>query len=110
MRYMKSSTKYLKILINYLTMILLVVVCVYILPKVIVYFMPFVVALIIALITNPLVKFLERRIKIKRKAGSVVGSWLTVTSHVAVNPFAVLNVNVTVQAFFQLLVFLFYTL
>jgi len=74
---MKSSTKYLKILINYLCMAVLVLVCVYVLPKVIVFFMPFIVAWIIALIANPLVRFLEKKIKIRRKAGSVVVIVLT---------------------------------
>ncbi len=67
---MKPSTKYLKIAINIITMILAVVFCIWLLPKLIVYFMPFVVAAIIALIANPLVKFLERRVKIVRKAGT----------------------------------------
>lgn len=71
MSYMKLSTKYLKILINYLSMLALILGCIYILPKVLVFFMPFVVAWIIALIANPLVRFLEKKIKIKRKAGSV---------------------------------------
>ena len=43
---------------------------IWLLPKVLVYFMPFVIAIIIALIASPLVKFLESKIKIKRKAGS----------------------------------------
>lgn len=72
MRYMKSSTKYLKITINYITMIMLVLGCIYVLPRLIGFFAPFVVAWIIALIANPLVRFLESKLKIKRKAGSVV--------------------------------------
>ena len=67
---MKPSTKYLKIAINIITMIFAVVFCGWVLPKLIVYFMPFVVAAVIALIANPLVKFLERRVKIVRKAGT----------------------------------------
>lgn len=67
---MKPSTKYLKIAINILTMLLAVVFCIWVLPKLLVYFMPFVVAAVIALIANPLVKFLERKVKIVRKAGT----------------------------------------
>ncbi len=67
---MKQSTKYLKITVNIVTMILAVTFCIWILPKIIVYFMPFVVAGVIALIANPLVKFLEKRIKLVRKAGT----------------------------------------
>lgn len=67
---MKPSAKYLKIAVNMITMIFAVVFCIWLLPKLIVYFMPFVVAAIIALIANPLVKFLERKVKIVRKAGT----------------------------------------
>lgn len=67
---MKPSIKYLKITINLITMILAVGFCVWLLPKLIIFFMPFVVAGTIALIANPLVKFLERKVKIVRKAGT----------------------------------------
>ncbi len=69
---MKPSTKYLKIVINILSMALIFVFCVWILPKIILYFMPFVIAAIIAMIANPMVRFLEQKLKIVRKAGSVV--------------------------------------
>lgn len=67
---MKPSTKYLKIAINILTMLLAAAFCIWLLPKLLVYFMPFVIAAVIALIANPLVKFLERKVKIVRKAGT----------------------------------------
>lgn len=69
---MKQPVKYLKILCNLIASVLTVVVIFYVLPKVIVYFMPFVVGFIIALIANPVVKFLESRIKIKRKHSTVL--------------------------------------
>ena len=69
---MKPSTKYLKIAINILSMGAIFVFCVWILPKIILYFMPFVIAAIIAMIANPMVRFLEQKLKIVRKAGSVV--------------------------------------
>ncbi|NLG02503.1 MAG: sporulation integral membrane protein YtvI [Clostridia bacterium] len=69
---MKPSIKYCKILLNIVTMILAVLFCIYILPRIIVYFMPFVVGGCIALLANPMVKFLEKRMKILRKAGSAV--------------------------------------
>ncbi len=68
---MKPSTKYLKISVNILTMALAVAFCIFVLPKIIVYFMPFVIAGIIAMIANPVVRFLEQKLKIVRKAGSV---------------------------------------
>lgn len=75
---MKSSTKYLKILINYVLLLLSIVFVLWLLPKAIVYFMPFVIAVIIALIASPLVRFLERKIKIRRKAGTAVVIILTI--------------------------------
>lgn len=69
---MRLSKKYLKISINYLTMILVIAACVWLLPKVLAYFMPFVIAAVIAFCANPLVKFMEKHIKVKRKAGSVI--------------------------------------
>jgi len=67
---MKPSTKYLKIAINIVMMILAVVFCIWLLPKLLMYFMPFVIAAVIALIANPFVKFLERKVKLVRKAGT----------------------------------------
>lgn len=52
-----------------LLMLLLVV---YAVPKLIVYFMPFVIGFLLSLIANPVVHFLEKRIKIKRKYGSAL--------------------------------------
>lgn len=75
---MKQSTKYWKITLNIATMLLAVLFCLFILPKIIVFFMPFVVGAIIALIANPMVKFLEKRIKIVRRAGSAVVIVLTI--------------------------------
>ncbi len=75
---MKSSTKYLKILFNYLFAILIAVFFLFVLPWALEFFWPFVVAAIIAAIANPLVRFLEKKMKIRRKAGSVVVIVLTI--------------------------------
>ncbi len=69
---MKPSMKYLKIAINIVSMGAIFAFCIWILPKILLYFMPFVIAGIIAMIANPLVRFLEQKLKIVRKAGSVV--------------------------------------
>ena len=66
---MKQSTKYLKILCNMIAAILILVFVICIVPRLISYFMPFVVGFLLALIANPVVKFLEKKIKIKRKYG-----------------------------------------
>lgn len=69
---MKKSTKYLKILCNLLLAVILLFFIVYVIPNVLGYFMPFVCGFILSLIANPVVRFLERKIKIKRKYGSVI--------------------------------------
>lgn len=61
---------YIKVFLNLGIMLVLLLFCIFILPRIIIYFMPFVVGWIIALIAGPLVKFFEKKLKIKRKAGS----------------------------------------
>ena len=67
-----SMRKYLKAWTNIgLTAIVLVLICL-VLPKAIVYFMPFIVGWIVAWIASPMVRFLEEKLRIKRKASSAV--------------------------------------
>ncbi|WP_029503203.1 sporulation integral membrane protein YtvI [Lachnoclostridium phytofermentans] len=63
---------YIKIIVNLLLTILLGVILLLIGPKLLAFFLPFVVAYILSLIANPLVKFMEKRIKIARKHGSAI--------------------------------------
>ena len=68
---MKQETKaYWKALTNIVLAIIGVVLLITVLPRLLSFFMPFVVAWIIALIASPMVKFLEDKLKIKRKAGT----------------------------------------
>ncbi len=69
---MKQSTKYLKILVNLLVAVTVLVFLCFIFPKLIIFFMPFVVGWIISMIANPLVRFLEKRMKIVRKHSSML--------------------------------------
>jgi len=62
--------KYGKALTNLAVALLSVLLILLALPKIIVFFSPFVVGWIIALIAGPLVTFFERKVKLKRKAGS----------------------------------------
>lgn len=62
----------LKMIANLLIALVIVLLFIFVVPKVIVFFMPFVIGWIISCIANPLVQFLEKKIKIKRKAGTVV--------------------------------------
>ncbi len=69
---MKRSTKYLKIFCNLIWAFALLLILVFLAPRLVVFFMPFVVGFILSLIANPLVRFLEKKIKIKRKYGTML--------------------------------------
>ena len=68
---MKQETRaYCKALANIILALIGVVVLITVVPRVLSFFMPFVVAWIIALLASPMVKFLEDKLRIKRKAGT----------------------------------------
>lgn len=69
---MKKSTKYLKIFANLMYVIGIICIFVFVVPKLLGFFSPFVVGFVLSLIANPVVRFLEKRINIKRKYGSVI--------------------------------------
>lgn len=61
---------YIKVILNILTALVVLLLCIFLLPRLIVFFMPFVIGWIISLIAAPLVRFLEEKLKIKRKTVS----------------------------------------
>lgn len=61
---------YVKVILNILTALVVLLFCIFLLPKLIVFFMPFIIGWIISSIASPLVRFLEEKLKIKRKAVS----------------------------------------
>lgn len=63
---------YIKILLNSIFIIVGVLVFVLLLPKILRFFMPFVIGWIVAMIANPLVRFLEKKVKILRKHSSAI--------------------------------------
>ncbi len=69
---MKKSTKYLKILVNFLVALFVIVCLAVLLPRAVLFFMPFVIGWIISAIANPLVRLLEKKMKIVRKHSSMV--------------------------------------
>ena len=58
--------KYGKSFINLILIVLIVLGGIFLAPKIIVLFMPFIIGWFLALLANPLVKFFEEKIKIKR--------------------------------------------
>ncbi len=67
----KDFRQYLKIIINLVIAAGAFLIIVLFVPKVILFFVPFLVGWIIASIANPLVSFLEKKLRIRRKAMSV---------------------------------------
>lgn len=69
---MKKSTLYLKAGTNVLLYIIVAILTIIFFPKLFVFFMPFVIGWVVSAIANPPVKFLEEKIKFKRKATSAI--------------------------------------
>lgn len=64
--------KYGKALTNLILVIVIVLGCIFVVPKIMILFMPFIIGWFLAWLANPLVRFFEEKIKIKRKAGSAL--------------------------------------
>lgn len=69
-RMKKESVTYVKSILNILTALVILLLCIFLLPRCIGFFMPFIIGWIISLIASPLVRFLEEKLKIRRKAVS----------------------------------------
>lgn len=69
---MEKRELHKKILLEFFIAFLWLLGIIFLLPKVLGFFMPFVIGWIIAMIANPLVKLLEKKLKIARKHSSVL--------------------------------------
>ena len=68
----RTIKHYGKIFLNLFITIVEVLLTIFVLPKILLFFMPFLIGWLIALVAHPVVTFIEKRMKIRRKAGSVV--------------------------------------
>ena len=68
----KASKIYLKVTMNLFTALAVVLLCIFLLPRCIWFFMPFILGWLISLIASPVVRFFEEKLKVKRKAMTVV--------------------------------------
>lgn len=89
---MNINNIYLKAIFNILAFIVTCLIIIFIIPKIIKFFMPFIIGWIIAMIANPLVKFLEKKIKIVRKHSSVLIIILTLGLVIVIIYFSVLAI------------------
>lgn len=62
---------HLRIIVNLLWTLGIFAILLFVVPRLLVFFMPLIIAWVIASIANPMVRFLEDRVKIMRKHGSV---------------------------------------
>lgn len=69
---MKEKDIYIRIIVNFLLTLTGVVVFVIFIGDVLSFFLPFVIGFVIAAIANPMVRFLEKKVKVKRKYGSAI--------------------------------------
>lgn len=66
----RETRRYGKIAVNLAIAVIVLVIFIWIVPRVLLFFMPLLIGWLIALVANPLVKFLEEKLKIRRKAVS----------------------------------------
>ena len=69
---MNNWKKYCRLILNIVIPLLVIWLVCFIGPRFLKFFLPFVIGWIIAMIANPLVKFLEKRVKIVRKHSSML--------------------------------------
>lgn len=68
----QSVRTYAKVIMNLLTALIVLLLCIFLLPRCIYFFMPFVIGWIISLIASPVVRFFEEKLKVRRKGASVI--------------------------------------
>ncbi|MBE5950831.1 MAG: sporulation integral membrane protein YtvI [Lachnospiraceae bacterium] len=68
----KDTKIYARILVNFLLTVAGVLLVFFLLPKLLRFFLPFVIAFLISAIANPVVRFMEKKIKIVRKTSSAI--------------------------------------
>lgn len=68
----QDTRSIVKAVTNLLLSLIILLLCIFLVPKLVVLFMPLIIGWIISCVANPLVVFLESKIKIRRNAGTVV--------------------------------------
>lgn len=70
---MKQSVQtYVKVILNLLTALIALLLCILLIPKGVIFFMPFIIGWIISLIASPVVRFFEEKLKVRRKGASAI--------------------------------------
>ena len=69
---MNRRKVYLQIFTNLLITVVFVLLAVVLLPRLLLFFLPFVIGFFISLLANPVVKLMEKKVKIVRRHGSAI--------------------------------------
>lgn len=91
--------KYGRNLVNIFCFVFGIGILIFVLPRLLVFFMPFVVGWIISVIANPLVRFLDKRLKIVRKHSSVLIIVLVIGLIAAGGYFAIVKIAEEIRGF-----------
>lgn len=97
------SARYLRNLVNILMFAAGILLFILLTPKVLMFFMPFVVGWLIAMIANPLVRFLERHLKIVRRHSSVLIIIAAIALVITAGYFAISKVVQEMSGFLEIL-------
>ncbi|MBO5094718.1 MAG: sporulation integral membrane protein YtvI [Lachnospiraceae bacterium] len=62
--------RYIKVIMNLTLAAAVLLLCIFVLPRLLIFFLPFLIGWVIAGIANPLVRFFEEKLRIKRRTGS----------------------------------------
>ena len=84
----EKRKQYFKIFVHFLLLGLIIFCCVKVLPYMVKLFAPFIIAFIIAMIAEPVVNFLEKKLKLKRKYTALGIIFVILGSFVAIIYFA----------------------
>jgi predicted PurR-regulated permease PerM len=79
-----KTTLYIKIFINFLFVIAVALFLVFVFPKLLSFFMPLVIGWVVSLIANPLVHFLEKKVKLLRKHSTFIIIVVVIVAIVAI--------------------------
>lgn len=93
---MEEKTKYYLKIFSKFAIFAFILLCLFVLYKLTLFYMPFVIALIIASIAEPLIRFFMKKCKMKRKFASIVS--LLIIISIIVTIFGVLISNIITEA------------
>lgn len=75
---MDNNDRVVKIVMDFFFLFIAVLFIIFVIPKLVIFFLPIIIGYIIALFANPIVRYLEEKIKLVRKHGSAIVIFLVI--------------------------------